>query len=116
MLSFSELWEKSEKVSVGVADNKAEILDKVRDACTNYARLGDIPSPELRRILQTKKMGEILFELTKLSRLDNLNTYAALLTEVQIFEKADEPTLIAEPDLGQIGQLDSSLLHGGASL
>lgn len=88
MMHFEELWELSEKTSTKLSDTQEEILFKLTQDLKEYEKLNNVPSKEIQNILRTKKLGEILFKITQISRIDNINSYAALHTEIKIAEKS----------------------------
>lgn len=87
---FESLWEEAEKATEKHPTTKNELFVALKQEIDEYAKLENIPSKEIQNILKTKKLGEILFKLTELSRTDNINTYAALQMEVQIAEKINQ--------------------------
>lgn len=87
---FEELWEDAEKASAKRPTNREELYVKLEHEFKEYAKLDSIPSKEIQSILKSKKLGEILFKVAELSRLDNINTFAALQLEVQIAEKINQ--------------------------
>jgi hypothetical protein len=87
---FEEIWEDAEKASTKQPTGREELYIKIEQEMREYAKLDIIPSKEIQNILKTKKLGEILFKISELSRLDNINTFAALQLEVQIAEKANQ--------------------------
>lgn len=82
-IHFEELWTQAEELSSKAPMSKEEIFIELGEDLIDYAKLDNIPSKDIRGILQTKKIGEILFKLADLSRIDNVNTYAALQLEIQ---------------------------------
>jgi len=86
-ISFSELWEQAEEISKSNATSTKEIFIELEKGIKEYVKLENIPSQDIQNILKTKKFGEILFKLTELSRIDNINSYAALHMEIQIAKK-----------------------------
>ena len=84
---FEELWEDAEKASANRPTNRQELYIALEQEIKEYAKLDSIPSKDIQNILKSKKLGEILFKISELSRLDNINTFAALQLEVQIAEK-----------------------------
>lgn len=84
---FEELWEDAEKASASRPSNRQELYISLEQEIKEYSKLDSIPSKEIQTILKSKKLGEILFKISELSRLDNINTFAALQLEVQIAEK-----------------------------
>lgn len=90
-ISFSSLWEKSEKVSGMNQISREELFIKLKMCFEDYAKLENIPSKDIQRILKNKKFGELLFALTELSRIDNVNVYAVLQSEVSIAENFSLP-------------------------
>lgn len=87
---FEELWEDAEKASANKPTNREELYIKIEQEVKEYAKLDSIPSKEIQSILKSKKLGEILFKIAELSRVDNVNTFAALQLEVQIAEKLNQ--------------------------
>ena len=87
---FEELWQDAENASVKNSLTKEELFMKLDESLKDYAKLDNVPSKDIRNILQTKKLGEILYGLAELSRIDNVNTYAALQLEVQVAEKLSQ--------------------------
>ena len=87
---FEHLWERAEEVSATQYPIKNELFNKLKQDIDDYLKLEDIPSNDIKSTLKTKKMGEILFKLATLSKLDNVNTYAALQLEVVMLEKISQ--------------------------
>lgn len=88
-MHFEELWEEAERVSEKSPIPRDELFIKLKYELEEYAKLDNIPSKEIQNILKTKKLGEILFKIAELSRVDNINTFAALQLEVQYLIKKD---------------------------
>lgn len=86
---FEELWEEAEKASEKFTINKEVLFNKLAQEIEEYAKLDNIPSKEIQKILKTKKLGEILFKIAELSRIDDINTFVALQLEVQCISKKD---------------------------
>jgi hypothetical protein len=91
MEHFEDLWTRAEKATEKHPTTREELLIKLEQDLKEYQKLDSIPSPDIQSILKTKKLGELLFKLTEISRVDNINTYAALQMEVQIAEKLNQP-------------------------
>ncbi len=85
---FEELWVEAEEMAMKMPNDRQELFIKVRTDIEEYQKLDKIPSNEIKRTLKTKKLGEILYKIAELSRMDNINTYAALQLEMQ-HNKAD---------------------------
>ena len=75
---FEQLWEYAERISQQNTLSKQEIFLKLNEVLSEYNKLDNIPSKDIQNVLKTKQMGEILFLLCHLSRIDNINTFAAL--------------------------------------
>lgn len=86
---FEQLWEQAEQISIKFPTSREELFMRVKQEIEEYMKLDNIPSKEIQNILKTKKMGEILYRIAELSRIDNINTFAALQLEVQYMEKKD---------------------------
>lgn len=103
MKHFEEVWTKAEEVSAQDHLSREEIYLKLQDDLREYSKFDAVPSNEIKKILKTKKLGEILFEVTKLSRLDNVNSWAALDMEIRIAENKvnSDPTfrIVSEEEL-----------------
>lgn len=85
---YEDLWSEAEELTKKYpSDNKATLCSNLETAVHEYLKLDNIPSNDIKKALQTKKLGEILFRITELSRLDNINTYEALLLEIQFVGK-----------------------------
>lgn len=77
MKHFENLWEESESVaSKAIMDSKNELIDSISNLLNDYKKIEN-ESTKLR------KYGEILFKLSKLSSIDNINVYKALQINVQ---------------------------------
>lgn len=90
-ISFQALWEKAEEVSKKTTSSREELFIKIKLIFDEYMKLDNIPSQEIQKILKKKKFGELLFSFAELSRLDNINVYAVLNTEVQITDNFSPP-------------------------
>jgi hypothetical protein len=88
-LHFEQLWEEAEQVAEKAPTARDELFIKLKYEIEEYAKLDNIPSKEIQNILKTKKLGEILFKIAELSKVDNINTFAALQLEVQYLVKKD---------------------------
>lgn len=86
---FEELWEEAEKASEKLPINRDTLFIKLTQEIEEYAKLDNIPSKEIAKILKTKKLGEILFKIAELSRVDDINTFVALQLEIQCAAKKD---------------------------
>ena len=86
---FEELWQEAEKASEKLSTVKETLFVKLTQDLEEYAKLDNIPSKEIAKILKTKKLGEILFKIAELSRVDDINTFAALQLEIQYSFKKD---------------------------
>lgn len=84
---YEQLWEAAEQSSIENTSTKNEILIAIKEELQKYLQIDNIPSKEIQNILKTKKMGEILFKLAQISRIDNINTFAALQMEVRTLEQ-----------------------------
>lgn len=89
MKHFEELWEDAEKASEKCPTSREELFIKIKSELEEYYKLDNILSKEIQNILKTKKLGEILFKIAELSRVDNINTFAALQLEVQYIMKQE---------------------------
>ncbi len=89
MKHFEELWEDAEKASEKYPISREELFIKIKSEIEEYYKLDNIISKDIQNILKTKKLGEILFKIAELSRVDNINTFAALQLEVQYVIKKD---------------------------
>lgn len=87
---FEKLWEEAEGLSAKNPLTKDELFIRIGDNFQDYAKLDNIPSKEIQSILKTKKLGEILFKIAELSRVDGINTFAALQLEMQCVEKSNQ--------------------------
>jgi len=85
---FEEIWEESEMLSSNNPTDREQLFSNLESDLKEYVKLENIPSQDIQNILKTKKFGEILFKLTELSRIDNINSYAALHMEIQIAKKS----------------------------
>lgn len=72
MLLFSDLWEESEALSFSENNSVDKIYSKL-ELCINQLKISNSP------IL----MGEILYYMSFLSRVYDINVYQALLQEIQ---------------------------------
>jgi hypothetical protein len=89
MKHFEELWQEAEKASEKQPLTREELFLKLKLEIEEYSKLDNIPSKDIQNILKTKKLGEILFKIAELSRVDNINTFAALQLEVQYVMKQE---------------------------
>ncbi len=89
MIHFEELWQNAEKASEKYPTSRDELFIKIKSEIEEYNKLDNILSLDIQNILKTKKMGEILFRIAELSRIDNINTFAALQLQVQYITKPD---------------------------
>lgn len=80
---FEELWRDAEKASEPQLTPRAELFIQLKQAFNDYAQLDAIPSNDIQNVLKTKKLGEVLYRIAELSRVDNINVFAALQMEVQ---------------------------------
>lgn len=87
---FEEIWNKAEELAQQQLNTKDEIYLKIQESIKEYAKFDAIPSEEIKVILKTKKLGEVLFEIAKLTKLDNINSWAALDMEIKITEKSNQ--------------------------
>lgn len=77
MKHFETLWEDSEQLaSRAIMDEKNDLIDSISKLLQDYKSIEN-ESTKIR------KYGEILFRLTKLSKLDNINVYKALQINIQ---------------------------------
>jgi len=88
-LHFEQLWEEAERVAEKSPTTRNELFIKLKYELEEYSKLDNIPSKEIQNILKTKKLGEILFKIAELSKVDNINTFAALQLEVQYLMKQE---------------------------
>lgn len=82
VVHFEELWEEAEKISEGNNSSKLEIYAGLDRLLSDYQNLDKLESLEIRKTLKTKKLGEILFKITELSRIDDVNSYESLKLEI----------------------------------
>jgi hypothetical protein len=87
ILSFSELWEKSEQFhkEIGPPDS-AQLLEELLLKINLYKaleqKLETVASEDLEKT-KSRLMGEILFTLTGLSLKDNINVFEVLSIALQ---------------------------------
>ncbi len=86
-LAFSELWEQAEQIKSN--ESREEIHFNLIELLNDYKKLDNIVAKDIQKTLRVKKYGEILYKMTELSRMDEINTYAALLLELQFLQKKD---------------------------
>lgn len=89
VLHYEQVWEQAEQATLKNPMLRSELFIKIKQEIDEYAKLDNIPSKEIQNVLKTKKLGEILFKISELSRVDDINTYAALLMEVQLANSKD---------------------------
>ena len=82
-MHFEELWMKSESFSATLAIPRAEVYNSVSERMSEYQKLDNLGSPAIVKSLKTKKLGEILFYLTELARIDDVNSFEALQLELE---------------------------------
>lgn len=76
---FEFVWEKGEEISSKVLNNREKIISFLQSKITEYS---NIKENKLQDEIQKRKLGEILFGLTALSKLDNINTFEVLQKEI----------------------------------
>lgn len=84
MIHFETVWEAAEEIAQKQSMSKNDIFLRLEYELKEYSKLENIPSKEIQTLLKTKKMGEILFMLCYLTKIDNINSYSALQTEINI--------------------------------
>lgn len=85
---FEDLWNDAEKLSADLNNSsRNDIFPKIKELLDDYVKIDNVPATEIQKVLRQKKIGEILFKLTELSRLDDINTYAALKLELAVLSK-----------------------------
>lgn len=87
---FEDLWEEAEKLSSEIhkAESKSDILKLVDKLIFDYINLdSDVSIPmEVKKSLKSTYLGEILFCISAISSIDNINVYGSLLQEVKLNE------------------------------
>ncbi len=81
--TFEEVWNTAETVSKKNNAKHQAIIIALHNYLDDYLKTENIPAPEIKKILKQKKFGELLFKVAELSRLDDINIYAALQLELQ---------------------------------
>jgi len=80
IISFSDLWEKCENLHSNKADEYSSALDELKIKINIYESLSKNMNENNEELLKIKSrtLGEILFSITKLSLIDNVNVFQAL--------------------------------------
>lgn len=85
--SYQELWLTAEEVSKHSLSSRDNLYSSIKSIMDDYEKLDKIPAPEIAKMLKTKKLGELLFKIAELSRLDDVNVYLALQQEILINQR-----------------------------
>lgn len=83
---FEEVWNAAENLSKSEV-NKSNLFARLEQDFQDYQKLDSVPSNDIKKILQAKKLGEILFKISQISKTDDINVFTALQMEVRIAEK-----------------------------
>lgn len=84
---FEDLWCNAEAIHAKSPIPRAELYIQLSEDLKEYQKFDAVPSKEIQGILKTKKLGEIIFKLTELSRIDDVNTFTALQLEIETAKK-----------------------------
>ncbi len=84
---FEKLWEDAESISDMSEEARSQLYISLQESITDYKKLDKLPSPEIQDALKTKKLGEIIFQIAELSKIDNINAYKALAIENEFRRK-----------------------------
>ena len=88
-LHFENLWESAEDLSQKLSSNDSEtIINEITLLLTEFTKINNISNADARKFLKIKKVGEVLFKLSDLSRLESINTFEALLMEINFQSKS----------------------------
>lgn len=85
---FDQVWEDAEKISSKQYENqpRSKIVEEITALLNDYLKTENIEMEEIKKSLRNRYLGELIYLITALSFMDNVNVYTALQQEIIVNE------------------------------